>query len=246
MNKLFTPPKSRTPALVIGKNITVSEPQSSLDDQFNRLLGTLTLLVTVFGLIIPAGAYLLQRLSLKEERERVLGDLKNVENKIADMQKDTKSELAFQMGVSLFHLAVIFKQKLESNRRQRLSTDPTSSNTSDDLLLVEDAISSCSLFDYCYLAIKAFDDCVKLDRSEKGKAEQQISRCLPLLVYVNAEELVKRYDYMLEPLNERVTELLAIPKRVPDPNLEKIQKALQKALERKRVPITEQSKGDPP
>jgi len=198
-------------------------------------MGVLTFFFTVFGIAVPVGAYLLQRQSLKEKRERMLAD---VENKIADMQKDTKSELAFQMGVPLFHLADLCKRKLESNILQKFNANSTSPNTSYNLL-VEDAISSCSLLDYCYLAIKTFDDCVKLDRSEKGKAEQHIRTCLNLFAYVNKDALVDIYEHMLKPLNERVTELLAIPLCAPDPNLKIIQEALQKALASEVISTTE-------
>ena len=46
------------------------------DKQYTRLLATLSFLFTVFGIALPAGAYLLQRQSLKDERESIMNEFK--------------------------------------------------------------------------------------------------------------------------------------------------------------------------
>jgi len=64
--------------------------------QFSQLLTFLGFFGTIFGLVIPAGAYLLQKQTLKEEKDSLLEQIKsvNIENKnIKEVQQQTQEQL---------------------------------------------------------------------------------------------------------------------------------------------------------
>jgi len=83
----------------IRNSVVVQPPaaQSSDDGQFDRLLATLTVLITIFGIVMPAGAYLLQRQSLKEERLRMYKEYKEMVNNQKGLRQKVRG-LESKMG----------------------------------------------------------------------------------------------------------------------------------------------------
>ena len=125
------------------------------DSQFDRLMGVLTFFFTIFGIVIPVAAYLIQQRSLKEERiqmlkdvrkekraleafvktsynttkreqDRICEEMKKTEKAMTEMQKDAKSELVFQMGFVFFNFADIARQELAKNDVHRYNANNTS------------------------------------------------------------------------------------------------------------------------
>lgn len=81
------------------KMVSVESYKATYDlfsSQFSQLLTFLGFFGTIFGLVIPAGAYLLQKQTLKEEKDSLLEQIKsvNIENKnIKEVQQQTQEQL---------------------------------------------------------------------------------------------------------------------------------------------------------
>ena len=63
------------------------------DKQFSQLLTVFSILVAVFGLAIPFAAYLIQRQTLHDERERMMADVAKHEEELLNMISEMKSSI---------------------------------------------------------------------------------------------------------------------------------------------------------
>lgn len=100
------------PAKVVGLD-SYKATYELFNSHFSQLLVILGFLGTMFGVLIPAGAYLLQRQSLKDERERMEKDFKAREDRIVKNATAAASEAKAKAEESL-RLAEEAKNKFES------------------------------------------------------------------------------------------------------------------------------------
>lgn len=66
---------------------SIMEAYESLSNELSSWMAIMGIFAAVFGLLIPLGSFLLQRQSLKDEREAILGDLEKVKDKYAQLDK---------------------------------------------------------------------------------------------------------------------------------------------------------------
>ena len=84
-------------------SMNYKEALEILRDEQTSWLTILGIFATIFGFLVPAGAYLLQRQSLRDEREKLLKDVEKVNAKLRDLEE---VRAAFDGGNKLFWAAM--------------------------------------------------------------------------------------------------------------------------------------------
>lgn len=96
-------------------NVSLESYKATYDlfnSQFSQLLVMLGFFGSVFGLLIPAGAYLLQRQSLNDERDRIKKELRD---EIEDSQKKIDEQILKVNNIYNSDMALIYQGLQNSN-----------------------------------------------------------------------------------------------------------------------------------
>ncbi len=99
-----TPSKASSPVEIISSVESYKAAYELFNSQFSQLLTFLGIFGTIFGLVIPAGAYLLQKQSIKEEMERLQKYIDSTEQRLKEIDKKQKDHFLSE-GTS-FHAVI--------------------------------------------------------------------------------------------------------------------------------------------